>query len=568
MSKILMMVTKNGRLNYQEMMERIAERVNPDNIKPKPTFFRRFDNGFFAVFNPNEMVTIVENNIHTGGLVSMHDTWWKVQSEKPEGSYAIIRNNGEKIEAITDLCGSRPIWYYLDDEKFAISTSQRAIFPIIGDFKIDPLAVSWFLSAGQMGPGYSWDPRVKMMPPNSILLFDLRKCNISLNRDINTFAIDTNNKFEKRLPDEIDRTFRSMNLKLHKCVVNLSGGYDSRGLLLFSRRYGQPSAMTRALKATSDEKGTDAFVAQDLTKKLKLKHHIYLLDEREEDLPLTIDRFIKTGEGRIDHVNHYMDGIYHYKDLFERGYIGIFRGEESFGNSLTPRYYNNDKDVRRVMGALLFEDYRNIDLGSYGFIKPFWPDHLKQRPGETFPQWRDRTHVEYRIPYCLSSFNCLISTYLEVISPLSSSNILKLMFKVPDVQRNDRRLWKKIIQKMSPSLCYSKKDSIPNIMELVSSDPFRRFIRNELEKYHGGILTREFIEKIIDETSSPPPEIKFKFIQGIRSWLNELVPGFIKLLFHKHPGEQTMNYYRLAFRCYIIARIEEIFKEDSLLFSE
>ena len=45
----------------------------------------------------------------------------------PDGSYALFRSDENKVELITDVVGSRTIWYVRTEDAFIASTSQRAI---------------------------------------------------------------------------------------------------------------------------------------------------------------------------------------------------------------------------------------------------------------------------------------------------------------------------------------------------------------------------------------------------------------------------------------------------------
>jgi len=566
MSKVLMVFYRSGQKNTKDQIDKITERINPDNIRPRPTLIRELENGLLAVFNPNENVLLKGGSVCLGGLVDMKDRWWKVREKKPEGTYAIIRHGKDEIEVLTDICGSRPLWYCQTKEVFAISTSQRAILPVLGDFQMEPFAVSWFLSSGQLGPGYSWDQRIRMVPPNSIFSFDLNNWSSKIDTKSLNFDISTEQDHREKLICEIERAVGSMDLNMEKWIVPLSGGVDSRGVLFFSKEYGTPSAMTRGLKSSLDEKGTDMYIAKKVASRFKVKHHVYFTDKFEEDFSAIMDRIIKLGECRIDHINHFMDGLFNYKDIYEKGYTGLLRGEHQFGAKTIRQYYGTDKDVRRNLGALMFSDYDNIDLGSFGLKIPFWPEDLKQRPDETYQQWRDRTRLLYRSPYCLTTIIDLITGYVETISPMTSSNIIDQMFRTPDNFRRDSNLWYSIVKRRSSGIPFADKDAIHNIYTLLTLDPIRNTIRNELEIYRGSVLPADLISFVMRKTSKVPVASMPTWTSRTRKWINNNIPGFLMKWIYKPPEKQTMNFFRLALRCYMIAKLEKIFEEDSKLF--
>ena len=91
--------------------------------------------------------------------------WWKPGSGTPDGSYAILREDEDVLEAVSDPAGSRMLWYYFDDDQFVVSNSERAITLYTGRFDFEPAVVPWVVSTGTRGPGQSYNRHLRLLPP-------------------------------------------------------------------------------------------------------------------------------------------------------------------------------------------------------------------------------------------------------------------------------------------------------------------------------------------------------------------------------------------------------------------
>lgn len=71
-----------------------------------------------------------------------------IGAERSEGTFALFRPDGNRIQVLTDYAGSRTIWYVATPELFAAATSQRMLVAVLGSFDFNFLSVKWLLAAG------------------------------------------------------------------------------------------------------------------------------------------------------------------------------------------------------------------------------------------------------------------------------------------------------------------------------------------------------------------------------------------------------------------------------------
>jgi len=110
------------------------------------------------------------------------EAWWIPGSPAPDGSYALFRAGPKQVELLTDVLASRTVWYVQTEDLFIASTSQQANRFFLGDYRPNVAAYPWMLSAGNLGPGYGWDLRLRPVPGDARLRLDRATWKISLHR--------------------------------------------------------------------------------------------------------------------------------------------------------------------------------------------------------------------------------------------------------------------------------------------------------------------------------------------------------------------------------------------------
>jgi len=371
----------------------ICNKLAPDNIKPvAPEIFVNRDIAY-GIMNPTTTLRKNGNSLLMGQIFGNDINWDEPLQEFPDGSYALFRCGEEYCEIVSDSVASRTIWYYMDENIFVSSTSQRMIIMFLGSFDFDERIIPWVLSTGTLGPGFSWDKRIKRIPVDSSIIID--KNNWSLTTKSNPIEFKSikrsDNLHEKLLRESLRTTFETLDIDYSRWILPLSGGYDSRGILclILEANSAIPNlrTITWGLKSSLAIKGNDAYVAKELAEKCKVSNEFYNNDLSDEPVDIIINRFVLLGEGRIDNFSDYLDGFTMWKNIYEAGIEGIIRGEEGFG---CHRYWSRII-VRLNQSLNLCSDISNLkDYKKYGFHVQEVPNNLNKRNWETLSTLRDR----------------------------------------------------------------------------------------------------------------------------------------------------------------------------------
>lgn len=574
MSKIIYICSRKlFSVSIKKKLNAICKSLAPDNITPNNPKILINGDIAYAIMNPNNTHLEHDNTLLIGQIFDKDEKWFNPKHRFPDGSYALFRDGKDHCEIVSDPAGSRTIWYYFDENTFISATSQRAIVMFLESFEFDDRVIPWMLSTGSLGPTFSWDNRIKRVPTDSSILLDKSKWSIiSFSNPIEFNIIErSDDQHEKLLFESIEATFRNFNLDYSKWVLPLSGGYDSRAILLLLRHkeinFHDLKTITWGLDTSINVKGSDAYVAKELANRLNVPNKYYFTNISTEPIEKIINRFLIQGEGRIDHLAAYMDGFKIWKTLFEDGIQGTIRGDQGFGWGLTGVSSNLHA---KLTNTCLCSDFNNLkNYTKYAFPLQELPQQLCKRDWESINTWSDRIYHEYSLSTIMSALSDLKFSYLEQISPFLSRTILLQTRQLPEHLRQEKALFKTIVSKLSPNIEYANCNAEADAWQILRQKNIVNLLNNELSSEHAKTLfPNEFLDSVLKGITSNKKEIQSKKISSsLKSSFKNITPPFIKKSLQKliHP---KIDNNILAFRIFIICKMYEILNNDTKSMNE
>lgn len=460
MAKIIHVCARNGiPSSVAERLRSICKRLEPDNVVPPAPRIAVSGNVAYGVMNPPASMLHKSGSVALGQFFGDEHVHWEEPGTRPDGCYALFRDGEDQLEIVTDPAGSRTIWYYVDDTVFVSSTSQRAIVTFLGSFEFDERVIPWMSSTGTLGPSLSWDPRLRPVPPDSSVVLDKRTWTVAKRSNPVEFVPRRRPRSEHRrsLEESLEAVFGSLGIDLSKWALALSGGLDSRAILYLLRDSGQDLDSLRTvtwgrLESAARVKGNDACVARQVADAVGVSNTYYCFPDRPAQE--IVDRFVRLGEGRTDHVYGYVDGFATWKALFEDGVQGIIRGDQCLGTRRIELPLSSE--VRHRGSCPLCSDFRDLRnlLGNSGIVaSQELPQHLLRNSSETLAMWRDRLYHLFIVPVILSALSDLKLTYLEVVNPLLSRRILQCARELPDRLRSQKALFREVVHESAIRSC-------------------------------------------------------------------------------------------------------------------
>lgn len=472
MSKILYVIYRTPNQKRIEddknLFLSIEKELNPKNITPNPMNLYQTINSLGGVFNPVSTIEVCGSSVCMGYSPNKKKFELGIRSEDIEGTYSIYRNTPSVFEIVTDMVGSRSVWYYADGEIFVSSSSQRAIIMYLGSFVFNKSVIPWMLTNGNIGPFYSYGTRLKLLHPNVLLRLDKYSWDVSIRE--NTISLSskyrTKKEFKKDLRHSIELTFKKLNLDMNKFVLPLSGGYDSRVIFYFLKKFGLKT-VTWGNQEAVEEKNNDAYVATNLAKKYGVEHSFFDSASCVEECAVVFERFFLCGEGRIDHIGGYLDAMNMWGRMFQHGVESIIRGDELLG--LTA-----DKvmvDIRASEGLLLLKDFMNIAHLNEQFS-------IEEQKLPIFPYKGNNKFVLkgymaflYEHPIIFSVLSDIKLSYVEIVNPLLSKDILYLI-KEAFSKKNlgDKKLFKQIVNEYFQNYPIASKGANVSVSEWLRTE--------------------------------------------------------------------------------------------------
>lgn len=568
MSKIIWICSKKPLdKNVGDKLNEVCDFLVPDNIEPNRHIIHVQSEVAYGILNPKTNIIYNGNSVFLGAIYGEYEDWHVPFTEIPDGSFAIFRENKNNVEVISDFAGSRTVWYFYNEALFIASTSQFAIVKYLKDFKFNNSVIPWMLSTGTLGPEFSWDTRIKKLPPNSSISIkkDVWEIQLNINPIVYNLAKKNIELHEKELKTKLNETFRSIKVDFSKWLLPLSGGFDSRGLLhLLSANGIKPiQTITWGIEKSKLDTKSDSHIAKKLAKALNVENNFFQTDFSKEEIGSILMRFIKNGEGRIDHISGYLDGFSLWKEIHDKGIDGVIRGDENFGWHPV----NSKKDVFTSLGINFLYEYTNLNgLFQNSHYEQTLPTYFKKDINESMAQWRDRLYHIYRLQTIISALGDLKYSYVEQIVPLLSSKVISSILTQPDTARSGKRLWKKIVNSFEPHMEYASEQSIANIDGFYSSKEFIDYVKAYFEEnmdntiFENGILL-EVLKKIKISSSELNHSRKTNLKMLLKRFTPNRIYSGVKNIIRVN---KKMNYNQLAFRIFIILSVNNLLKNGNV----
>lgn len=559
MSKILYVIYRDKKVPHEahSKLKKICSDINPDNIDANPTYSYQDGQVICGLSNPLTVIKKIKTNVLLGQILTDGDEWTKPLIQYPDGNFAIFRSNSKNVEILTDALGTRSVWYFKNDQIFICATSQRAIIKYLGDFEFDDRVIPWIISTGSLGPLFSWDRRVKRIKPATSLILERNNWRLTF-KSLNYYQ--NKNKKEKNLNNRIYDSLNTQYVNLKKWALTLSGGYDSRLILLYLNKYKNVNerirTITWGLKDSKSIEDSDASIAEKLAREYNTDHSFFSTKISKEPVKLLLDRFLKNGDGRIDHISSYMNGFDIWKYLFDNKYEGIIRGNQLL-SSLKPV---SEFDVRRFMGLALISDYDNLKNNNFlKSLEQFIPDEFSHRNDESLFQYRDRILADYRIPVIQAALSDLKFPYVEQFDPLLVNSIATHIRSFPSEIRDDKVLVKKILASLDNHIKFAKKDATKPKEELFKQERMKNEIISEINsKTALRIFPKNFLGDLNASLKETEKSDSKSILKKIKQSAVQFLPDRLKKYLVKSFQTPSLDTHTLGFRVMIIIKMYRI----------
>ncbi|PKV63220.1 hypothetical protein [Pontibacter ramchanderi] len=534
--------SKSDKSNVRSLISKIQDWFE-ENYKDFEISIFNFDNQFRVVIGKHHSLYLNESE----GLLGFADSY-RIEDPKhyPDGNYFLFRKTNEYFEIASDQGNSRGIWYYSNNDFFIFSSLQEPIIKLIGGFDFNSQVVPWMLSSGTLGPGNSWDKRLNLLSRNESVKYFYGSGNVKVD---NILEVPTQNRaFKKKevfrlLPEKLKSSFKNINLNAGNTTHLLSGGIESRLLLLFFAKEKALPCLTWTDPSSLSQPLSDVSIAKDISKKLNLAHSILEINFDSGNQEFILKEFLRHGEGRIDHISGYIDGFSIWREIYNKDIEVIIRGDHNFGRYKAYGF----EQMRQTLGFELVSDYRNLStLSLQNNIK----ESFTKRENETLEEYSFRLGLDFRHTYVNAALNDLKLSFTEIYNPLLNNSIILFSQTIPPSFLEGKNMSKSLNDSILPGIPYAKYASTFSINDITLS-LLNEYLKTELSKIDSRVWslmgipqdlvksTLYFLENSTGKTKS-------------NSIIKSLIPKKIKKLLASK-GKKSLSYGKIALRLYILS---------------
>lgn len=567
MAKLLFIIPRTG-LQVEDPIglgSAIAKCVLPDHIESRVRVEIGSGNAVAIVCTPSDGI-LVRGACMAATTERLSEGWWRPAGPLPDGASAVFRCDEEIAELATDVVASRTIWYVQMEQYFAASTSQRALISLLADYQPNPNVLAWWLSAGTLGIGNSWDQRIKKLPRDSVLRLERSTWKFQIQTRLHAFSIGGNEaEASENYLAELRACYQRQDFDWKHWVIALSGGCDSRVSLHHLADRPGISTITWGLKESDSHLGTDAYIARQLAEVSGLPNQYFLTDDSSEDIQQLIDLILKATEGRTDNIAAAMDGLQRYRLLHDQGVQGLVRtdimGSDKIANSV--------KGARIANSMIMLKDYADASRFGLTSILDDQIDQMQEFAESTPSQIRDRLYIEYRHACVLSGLSDARLCYFEQCNPLISRKLYDAFLQLSDAQRNKKALFKNFSRSLYPGIPFALRDSTKDLQQIFRLPRLRYLMAERFAQESSGQLPEACLRLLYKAcTQAGESQSSADATDIVKFILAKLLPksAYYRFsVFVRGYKRETMNVSELAYRAYSYLKMQDILKSDSTI---
>ncbi len=405
----------------------------------------------FKKYVENEFFIIDSNNLNTiktelygfmvdGDKIIMNDNVHEISSATGNGTYVYISKNEDLIQIFQDYNGSYGLYFYQNDDYFAISNSFLKLIEYLKDTQyltFNEDYASYFLTSDICSIVYKSTliNEIEVLPRNYVPLINIKNKNITFKEiDYEEHSVELDSKEGLFILDnwfyKWVNIIRTLKLETNNIQVDLTGGFDSRIVLtlLLSANVNLNKIEIRSFNDDYAGHKEDFIIANKIAKKFNFKLNNPVISAKKinfKDIhtPLQISAFINLGFNNEINYKFFKtkEPVYNFS-----GYAG-----ETVGSLFWGKYSPEDWENHYSNRAKKFFAFE-LEPGTKRIIRK----SFKDLENDLDVAHEDVTDNFYQETRCRTHYGKMsVEQYVSnkiVFSPLLDPEIHKLKLKTKD----------------------------------------------------------------------------------------------------------------------------------------
>ena len=407
-----------------------------------------------------------------------------------QGVYLRWWAEGNSIVAENDRYGIHPGFYFADGGRFGIATSVAELQTMSAASTLDDAAMAVFLRLGYYLGNDTPFQQIRAVPPgcrlvwsgNKVQLSNVRPCDPPKLLDIS--RQEASSKYGRLFQESVESLHRNGT-----SGVPLSGGQDSRHILLALMEAGKTPDFTVTLESPCPRPGTDAQIASELARRLSLPHTV--VAQTPDRLGRELRKNELTGFCADEHAWFLPMLQFYAEHGIQHSWDGIA------GDILSSGIYLEGKPLALFRSCRL-EELADFFLMEEGYLQKSLGSELYDRWNRNLARRRLVTELERHVsaPNPVASFLFwnrvrrelalapwgLLAQQSTVLAPFLNDRVFDFLMSLPAEIMIDQKFHMDTMRHMYPWMPDVPFDSDPKGATLEKSATTRRFCR-ELATY-------------------------------------------------------------------------------------
>lgn len=478
----------------------------------------------------------------------------------------VIERHATKVEIRVPICAARRVWWAIaPDGLVIVTTVQRLALACLGDFQVNDLAAGWVLGTGALGPDRGWDERLTWLAPGSRLTIDRQDWKGSLTA-LPPLRLPERQDEDPEAGPQLRAALEAAALRVPPQsgqFLTLSGGIDCRvltALLVHSFPDYDVPAITWGCGPAPRDPNEDSHIAARVAREFDLDHRYFQIDAQIESISFAdfFSRFVRVGEGLIDHTSGYFDNFRLFDSLVDMRLSANLRADEVFGG---PQTVYSEFHVRALHSFLTLDDFANCrsepfrdiprtELGSY----------IVREPGESLENLRDRLYLLYRVPVAMAGLAELKSAFVEVVNPFLADSIVQICRGFSPDQRTGKHLFQTMMVDLLPKLPIANKGSNPDDTLCWSMRGASAFAAERFHAPETSALLPEALFHHLSRICEATPRAAPPSWRERLRWLRPYLPDRLLRTAKRGQSELRLANHALLMRALIVCEAEALMK--------
>jgi asparagine synthetase B (glutamine-hydrolysing) len=360
-----------------------------------------------------------------------------------------------------DHSASRPVYYADDDGDLWFAPEPKAL-RAAGNIAttLDRAALASYLTAGHVLNDQTFYKEVRSLSPGTMLEITatgwrtVRYFRYSLSDEGKEPADDS--RYAERLNDALRLAIERRVSRISECVIPISGGWDSRGILAYVRQIFDGPVQTVSWGTTEDNTTADAATGRRLAEHFGTRH--VFLQRNPERMPDNIEEMVSRTDGMTtDAAFHSQEVEFMRRLRDELGVSYLLRGDEVFGYMAAA---HSEPEALGRIGIRPMTDFPDLLSAVRTDVRRELSSELDATLAEmsascsltNYTARKDFFYFHERLRNYLHRANYYKLGVLDSSNPWLDKHILAVNEDVPVPYRVDKELYKRTIMRYFPGI--------------------------------------------------------------------------------------------------------------------